>query len=148
MVTKQPMVGPGVSQWRASCWFSVQLGSTAWMLLAAVGTAPFAPELAAVWLLCFAVANALGTWLWRRRDRMLPHPAYQLLVLSICGSSLFGLLTFDWFWPQGVPRESLREAYAVICFEPVGMALWCILERRMAKQRPQPPCPAEPVNGL
>ncbi len=101
MAAKQPMVGPGVSQWNGWMWFSVQLGSTAWMLLAAAGTAPFAPGLAAVWLLCFAVANALGTWLWRRRDRMAPHPAYQLLVLSISGSSLLGLLIFDWFWPQG-----------------------------------------------
>ncbi len=101
MATKQPMVGPGVSQWNGWIWFGVQLGSTLWMLLAAAGTAPFAPGLAAVWLLCFAVPNALGTWLWLRRDRMAPHPAYQLLVLLICGSSLSGLLTFDWFWPQG-----------------------------------------------
>ncbi len=144
MAAKQPMVGSGVSQWNGWMWFGVQVGSTTWILLGAAGMAPWAPGVAAVWLLCFAVANGLGTWLWRRRDRMAPHPAYQLLVLSICGSSLSALLTLDWFWPQGVPRESLREAYAVCLFEPVAMALWYILERRVAKQGPQPPCRAEP----
>ncbi len=148
MATKQPMVGPGVSQWNGWIWFGVQLGSTLWMLLAAAGTAPFAPGLAAVWLLCFAVPNALGTWLWLRRDRMAPHPAYQLLVLLICGSSLSGLLTFDWFWPQGVPRESLWDAYEVCLVEPGVMALWFIVERRTAKQAPQPPHRAAPGTSL
>ena len=102
---------PAYSQWNGWMWFSVQLGSTAWMLLAAAGRRGSPPDSPPSGC-CFAAANTLGTWLWRRRDRMAPYPAYQLLVLSISGSSLLGLLIFDWFGPKG-PGESLREAYAV-----------------------------------
>src|SRR5262245_1785753 len=105
------------------------------MLLAAAWMARSAPAVAAVGLLCFAVPNALGTWLWRRRDRIAPFPAFLLLALLICGSGLALLLTFDWFWPAAVPRESLGPGYAICLGAPVVMAGWYLLERATAKQR-------------
>ena len=109
MATKQPMVGPGVSQWNGWIWFGVQLGSTLWMLLAAAGTAPFAPGLAAVWLLCFAVPNALGTWLWLRRDRMALHPGVPAACAVDLRQQLVGLahlrLVLAPRGPAGVPLE-------------------------------------------
>jgi hypothetical protein len=54
------------------------------MLVGAVVLWPHAPEVAGVWLACFAVANAIGSWMWRRRDRLRPYPALQALLL-VCG---------------------------------------------------------------
>ena len=132
-MAKQAMAGPGNFQWNTGGWFGAQLGSTAWMLLAAAWMAPLAPAVAAVGLLCFVLPNALGTWLWRRRDRMAPHPAIQVLTLLISGSGLLLLLTFDWFWPAAVPRESLWSGYAILLGVPVVMAGWFVLERATAK---------------
>ncbi len=86
MATKQPMPGPGCYQWNMGGWFGGQLGGTAWMLVGAVVNVPHAPEVAGVWLVCFAVANAVGTWLWWRRDRLRPYPALQALLLA-CGAN-------------------------------------------------------------
>src|SRR5947207_15960007 len=130
METEQAMAGPGYFQWNTGAWFGMQLGSTAWMLLAAAWMAPLAPAVAAVGLLCFALANAFGTWLWHRRDRLAPHPAIQVLTLSVSGSGLLLLLTFDWFWPPVAPRESLWAAYAIFCLgAPLMMARFYVLER-------------------
>src|SRR4051794_12520067 len=59
------------------------------MLVRAVVLIWRAPEVAGVWLACFAVANVIGSWMWRRRSRLRPYPALQALLLA-CGVS--GLL--------------------------------------------------------
>jgi uncharacterized membrane protein YfcA len=135
MATKQPMIGPGIFQWNGGGWFGAQLGSTVWMLLAAGWIAPVAPQAATIGVLCFAAPNALGMWLWQRRDRILPHTAIQVLVLSICGAGLVTLLTFDWSWPPALPRESLRPAYAVCLFMPLVIMRWYLVEQWAMKRR-------------
>src|SRR4051794_27734348 len=84
METKAALPGPGRFQWNMGGWFGPQLGGTAWMLVGAVVLVPHTPEVAGVWLACFAVANAIGSWLWWRRDRLRPYPALQVLLLA-CG---------------------------------------------------------------
>jgi hypothetical protein len=54
------------------------------MLVGAVVLVPHAPEVAGVWLACFAVANAIGSGLWWHRDRLRAYPALQALLL-VCG---------------------------------------------------------------
>lgn len=63
MEAKEPLLGPGCFQWNTGGWFGSQLGSTAWMLVGAVVLIPHAAEVAGVWLSCFAVANAIGSWM-------------------------------------------------------------------------------------
>jgi hypothetical protein len=133
MGAKQPMVGRGFFHWSTGGWFGTQLGGTAWMLLAATWVARASPWLATVWLFCFAVVNAVGIWLWLRRDQIAPSPAFQLLGLSVAGGGLLILGSLDWFWPDSVPRESLRQGYAVFLATLVALALFSIVERRMAK---------------
>jgi hypothetical protein len=72
MESKEPLPGPGRFQWNLGAWFGGQIGGTAWMLVGAVVLAPHAPEVAGVWLACFAASNAIGSWLWWRRDRLRP----------------------------------------------------------------------------
>jgi hypothetical protein len=133
MAAKQAMLGPGIYQWNTGGWFGAQIGSTAWMLLAAVGVAPWSVETATVAMLCFAVPNLLGARLWQRRDRIAPGAAIELLLLSISGSSLILLFTFEWF--AGVPRTSLWPAYAVCLLVPAKMVGWRIVEWVKARQQ-------------
>ncbi len=86
MERKEPLSGPGYFQWNKGGWFGSQLGGTAWMLVGAAVLLPRAPEVAAVWLAAFAVATAIGSWMWWRRDRLRPYPALQALLL-VCGLS-------------------------------------------------------------
>lgn len=132
-MSKRAMIGPGL-QWNTGIWFSVQLGSTIWMLLAAAWMAPLAPAVATGGLLCFALPNGLGTWMWWRRDQIAPFSALLLLTLLICGSSLLLILTFDWFWPVAIPREPLWLGYATFIFSgPAMMVRWYGLERTATK---------------
>jgi hypothetical protein len=136
MAAKQAMLGLGIFQWNTGGWFGTQIGSTAWMLLAAAGVAPWSIEMAAVGLLCFAGPNSLGAWLWQRRDRIAPGPAIELLLLSISGSSLILLFAFEWF--AGVPRTSLWPGYAVCLIMPVKMVGWRIVESVKARRSLRP----------
>jgi hypothetical protein len=84
MIVICPDQGPGYFRWSTGAWFGGQLGGTSWLLVGAAVLAPRAPLVAVVWFLGFAIANALGVWLWWRRDRIRAHPALQLLLL-VCG---------------------------------------------------------------
>ncbi len=132
---KQAIPGTAIYQWDTAAWFGAQLGGTVWMLLAAAWISVSAPALAGFALLCLLASNALGTWLWWRRDRIVPQTAVLLLTLVICGNGLVLLLTFDWFWPAALPRESLTPAYAFLLGIPVVMAGWCAMDRAIAKQK-------------
>jgi hypothetical protein len=86
METKALMPDQSRFRWTRGGWFGCQLGFTALPLVGAVVLAPRAPEVAGVWLACLAVANAIGSVMWRRRDRLRPYPAQQAL-LTVCGVS-------------------------------------------------------------
>jgi hypothetical protein len=151
MADKHPMPGPGQFQWNTGGWFGGQIGSTAWMLVGAALLAPQAPAIAAVWLLCFAVPNVVGTWMWWRRDRIRPYPALQLLLLSCLAGGLAALITLDAIRPEGVrleivwdaghfrlvkmPWEAIRRGYLVFLFVPALMVMWHFMERRMVRER-------------
>jgi hypothetical protein len=92
METKKSLSGPGCFQWHRGGWVGSQLGATAWMLVGAVVLVPYAPDVAGVWLACFAAANAIGSWMWQRRDRLRPYPALQALLLGCGVNSLMALV--------------------------------------------------------
>jgi hypothetical protein len=114
--------------------------------------APRAPALAAAWLLCSAAPNALGVWLWRRRDRVRPHPALQALVLAInLGGLAAAVAALDVAGPPGVrleldregggprltelPPGATRGAYLFFAGVPGVMGLWYCLERGAVRER-------------
>jgi hypothetical protein len=84
--------GPGRFPWNSAGRFGSQLGGTLWLLVGALARVPHAPDDAAVWLACFAVANAIGIGLWTRRNRIWPYPALQALQLVCGGSGLVALI--------------------------------------------------------
>ena len=73
--------GTGRFQWSTGGWFGAQVGSTCWMLACGLWLLVEARPLAGALLLgCFAAANALGTYLWAKRDRLDPYKAIQSLI--------------------------------------------------------------------
>jgi hypothetical protein len=152
MLAKAPMPGPGHFQWSTGGWFGSQLGGTAWMLVASIVLALQTPWIAAWWVLCFALANAAGVWLWLHRDRLRPYLAMQGL-LAICGATgLLAVAALHLFGPAGVrlgvawhdgrfilegpPGTTLRSAYATLLLIVPGlMAFFALMERAGRRAR-------------
>ena len=80
-MTKQSRVGPGRFQWNTGGWFGAQLGSTVWLLGAALLLLPKQAGAGIVALFCFLIPNICGGILYLRRNRMAPYPAIQWLLL-------------------------------------------------------------------
>jgi hypothetical protein len=120
---KQPLPGLGAFQWNGGGWFGGQVGGTAWLLVGAVVLAAHAPGVAAVWLACFAVANAICYALWVRRDRNRPFPAVPAELL-VCGAAgLLALIALQ------VMRPGLRIANVrgVHWWEPPASIPWFVV---------------------
>ena len=81
---KVPLTGLGHFQWNWPGWFGSQAGCSAWMLFGGILLSLKSPWLGGYWVGMFVVLNAAGFWLYFRRDRILPYPAVQLLLL-VCG---------------------------------------------------------------
>jgi hypothetical protein len=146
MGAKEPMLGPGQFQWNTGGWFGSQLGCTAWMLVGAAVIAPQAPLVAAWWACCFVIANAVGTGLWWRRDRLSPYPAIQALLATVAVAGLLAVVSLHLFGPADVrlgvgirdgrfvldhtPGNTLRSGYAALLVGvPVMMAWFAFMER-------------------
>ena len=135
-----PMPGSGHFQWNTSGWFGSQLGGTVWMLAGAASCARQAPRIATVWLGCFLFAIIIGTWMWRRRDRLRPYPALQVLLLVVGVSGLVALISVDALRPASLrldmPPSEMRMGFrALLIGVPVLMAWFALQERAAMKAR-------------
>ena len=74
-------------QWNLGGWLGGQLGGSAWMLVAGMLSFFENPIAATTVIGLFAVANLFGIMLWRRRERLSPYAAIQMLlpVLGVFG---------------------------------------------------------------
>lgn len=141
METGGSLPGPGRFQWNKGGWFGGQIGCTAWMLVGAVVLAPQAPEVAGIWLVCFAIANAIGSWLWSRRGRLRPYPALQALLL-ICGTGgLLALVALHLFRPglhiirpSGISLADEPRSILWLLVLVVGLMTWLHLMEWGAKR--------------
>jgi hypothetical protein len=143
MTVNGAMPGPGHFQWNAGGWFGSQLGGTIWMLIGAAVLLPAAPDVATVWLIGFTVANAIGAWLWRRRDRVRPYPAMQALLLACVASGLAALAALHALRPglrihrpPGVWLADEPRHILWLALMGCGLALsFHLLERRAIEMR-------------
>jgi hypothetical protein len=152
MPSKQPRPGPGRFQWNTGGWFGGQIGCTAWLLAGAVVTAAQAPWVAALWVLCWALANSVGTVLWLRRDRVAPYPAVQGLLASCAAAGLLAVVILHASglddvrlgvqWRDGAlglvnpPGGTLRPVYAALLLGvPAMMGWFAIMEWASRRER-------------
>ena len=95
MSTIEPRRGPGHFQWNAGGWFGSLIGCTCWMLLGAMFLGMKDGLVGWTWAGCFAVGMATGIGLWSARDRLLPYPAMQTLLLVLLACSFTAFLVAD-----------------------------------------------------
>jgi len=128
-----PKQGKGTFQWNTGAWFGGQVGSTCWLFILGIITLTKNTNYGLLILLCFLLPNLLGTAIWRRRDRIAPYPAIQLLMLLIGGFALlaFMLLDVSGLIPVLDPTytDSPRKLYWFLLIFPALMALFFVIER-------------------
>jgi hypothetical protein len=137
------MHGPGYFRWNTGGWFGSQFGGTAWMLVGAVVLARQAPDVAFIWLACFAIANAIGWALWRRRDQLRPYPAIQALIAMCGGIGVIALALKHLLRPglgitppMGV--DAADDLRSIVCLVAVFiglMAYFHLMERSTRRQK-------------
>jgi hypothetical protein len=134
MDVKTAMAGPRRFQWQVGGWFGSVSGGSAWLIPAAIILGLNGQSrLALLPAGCCLALNALGVWLWYRRDRLLPFRALlgMLSVLAVLtplvwfSVSLYAtpesLTSLNW------PQSGITGAMvASIC--PAIIAWFCILE--------------------
>jgi FtsH-binding integral membrane protein len=130
---------PGYFQWNSGAWFGGQLGATAWLAVGAGVLASQSGAMAAIWLTCFLIANAIGTLLWRNRGRIRPYPAIQwlLLVSGVCGLIAWSSLTVN--HPDLAKHLNLagadpRRGYFAFLIVPALMAWFALLQYGAKRQ--------------
>ena len=96
----------GAFSWNAGGWFGSQIGATAYVTLIGL-IVLFDEPRTGLWLfLCGAIPNMIGYALWRRRDRLRPYPAIQLLLMTVfVFTAVFMTLIFT------IISEPLYEKY-------------------------------------
>jgi hypothetical protein len=82
-------------QWSLGGWLGCQLGGSLWMLIAGLLALPRTALAGAIVLGLFAGVNLLGGMLWRRREKLSPHPALQVLLVVLGASGAAAIYALD-----------------------------------------------------
>lgn len=115
-------------QWNLGGWLGGQLGGSVWMLVAGLLSLSEDPIAAATVIVFFVLVNFIGTMLWRRRERLSPYAAIQLLLPVLGVSGLAAVFVLD---RAGVYEKiqiggtiSARATYATIVLVVAALMLF------------------------
>lgn len=139
----QPITGSGHFQWNTGGWFGSALGSTVWMLVAAVSVATVQPAAAAaVPLVAFLVVNVVAIFLWNKRDRIEPFRGIMLLLGTLAIAVPAVYFSLDAFAPEAAKQKmnwisSPFVAAAIVLGVPAMMLWFTFLERRAVADKIQ-----------
>ena len=73
------------------------------------------PWLGGYWLALFVVLNSVGFGLYFRRDRILPYPAFQLLLLACGVTSIFSWTLLVVMRPDLLPLMQATALKGYLC---------------------------------
>lgn len=127
-----PKIGSGRFQWNAGGWFGSQIGSTLWLLLLGILSAPKSFLLSIIIICCFLAPNIIGSVLWTRRDRIAPYPAIQCLIAIIGICSLIAFVSCDLMGHLGSGGENVSDSdniYWILLIFPAVMVMLHFLNR-------------------
>ncbi len=96
-------------QWNRGGWLGGQLGGSCWMFVAGALTFPLSVATAALVLGIFGLSNAIGFWLWSRRDRLSPYRAIQILMFVLMLAGMLAVYILD----RGVVWHAIQSGQAV-----------------------------------
>jgi hypothetical protein len=97
--------GTGRFRWNRGGWFGGQIGATLWLVLLGCLLMAQGRVAGAAVLVLGLLPNLVGLLLWRRRHRLSPYPAVQLLLATAGISALVSMLVL---LHSGVPLSSLQ----------------------------------------
>ncbi len=97
--------GTGRFQWNRGGWFGGQIGATLWLVLLGCLSMAQGRLAGAAVLALGLLPNLVGLLLWRRRHRLPPYPAVQLLFATAGISALVSMLVL---LHSGVSLSSLQ----------------------------------------
>lgn len=104
-------------QWNVGGWFGAQVGGTAWILIAGMLAALRDLPTGLIALLLFAIPNAIGVLLWRRRG-LSCYASTQLLlgIMGGCGLLTIYVLRGGGLWEQiqTGATVSARSSYGIV----------------------------------
>ena len=101
--------------WNRGGWFGSQIGGTAWMIaLGGYLMARGETKAAGLSLGMALVANLLGTWLWKTRERRKPYPALQILLAVSGLAGLVVVLGIDRLGTEVLPPGGLRPTILLV----------------------------------
>jgi hypothetical protein len=132
----RPISVAAPSAWNAGAWFGSQIGATLWLAISAFVLAyRGARALAAVVFGLFLLANAVGAWLWRTRERRPIGSGFGILVVTFWVSGLAAIVAIDRAgqWDSlaiGGPNVSAMKS--VVMLTVISAALFFFLRRRLA----------------
>jgi len=139
MRTREPRPGNGQFQWNTGGWFGAQIGSTLWVLIAALVLLPEHPVAGVIGLSCFLVPNIFGSILYLNRNRVAPYPAIQWLIFVI---GVFAVVFVVYLDLSALVQEidsslgSDQWGFYLVPILFVGlMGLFHVMERKAVKKR-------------
>lgn len=126
--------------WNAGAWFGTTLGSTLWLLIAAVVLTPHSGAVAVNVLACFVVPNAYAAFLWRRRAERSFFAAARSFVLLVGLCSFVAVYVVDraglWQTLSIPPSSAPRVATMYWSIAIVVGSLW-VMFHAMERARPR-----------
>ena len=138
MSLQTPRKGPGAFQWNAGGWFGAQIGSTLWLLiLGLVFIGQTKAEAGLSSLLAWAIANAVGLYLWSRRSSLAPFVAIEILLAVMGLSTLGAFLLIEHFNElAGIDARFSSDPgklYWLLALYPGLMVMFASQERAMRR---------------
>ncbi|MCP3903239.1 MAG: ABC transporter ATP-binding protein [Planctomycetes bacterium] len=134
---RTPRVGPGRFQWNQAGWFGAQIGSSLWLLITAAIMFARDWRLGLLTLACFLAPNIVGTMLWRRRDRIAPYPAIQIMLATLAGAAVLAVVVLHAadHLQYLDPRLGSEAWYLALLVIPAMMIAFHAMERAGERRR-------------
>ncbi len=137
----KPLEGTGAFRWSTGGWFGSQIGGTGWMIPYGI-IAALKSLLPGLFILgCAILANVIGHQLWKRRDRIHPYPAVQMLVFEVgvisamvlwVGYQTNLIAAFDARY-----SENPEKSFWILLMFPMIAAYFAFLEKAGRRRRAQ-----------
>jgi len=121
-------------QWSFNGWLGGQIGGICWLLLLGI-LLLFHKDITAgiSFIVCFLLLNAIGAFLWHRRDKIAPYPATQTFIALVGGLSALTITLVDWagYFPHGANASDYTKWLLIV---PVLMVVFHFQERSSNKK--------------
>ena len=134
MKSQKTSLKSGTFQWNFNGWLGCQIGGTGWLLLFGILLLFHKDIIAGIsFTVCFLLLNAIGAFLWHRRDKIAPYHATQIFFALVGGLSAVTITLLDWagYFPNEATASDYTKWLLII---PALMVVFHFRERSSRKK--------------